>query len=288
MERTLSQNEAKVVLNLEWRKQKTVTLAELREALGASESYARKLAHGLVKKGWFERLRPGLFQFVPADRGREGVADTNPLAAGAALVSPYFYSFGTACTHHGFTEQVFSEAYLACLVQRRPETIRDKRYVFVHVSEARFFGFEETSVLGHLVQMATPERALLDAIDRPRFAGGISEVSRIALRAASKVSWDTLLGLARKWDSSALAQRLGYFMDLHDVVVPDDTRASLLELVRQQSKIQLGSRRKWGTSGKLVRPWNVVENVPRDVLISRDEKPRRRVMTSSSPSAMSS
>ena len=31
MERTLSQNEAKVVLNLEWRKQKTVTLAELRD-----------------------------------------------------------------------------------------------------------------------------------------------------------------------------------------------------------------------------------------------------------------
>ncbi len=41
MERTLSQNEAKVVLDLEWRNQKTVTLAELREALGASENYAR-------------------------------------------------------------------------------------------------------------------------------------------------------------------------------------------------------------------------------------------------------
>ncbi len=41
MERTLSQNEAKVVLDLEWRNQKTVTLAELREPLGASENYAR-------------------------------------------------------------------------------------------------------------------------------------------------------------------------------------------------------------------------------------------------------
>ena len=93
MERTLSQNEAKVVLDLEWRNQTTVTLADLREALGTSESYARLFAHRLVKKGWFERLRPGLFQLVPADRGREGVADTNPLAAGAVLVSPYFYSF---------------------------------------------------------------------------------------------------------------------------------------------------------------------------------------------------
>jgi predicted transcriptional regulator of viral defense system len=277
MERTLSQNEAKVVLDLEWRNQKTVTLAELRAALGASESYARKLAHGLVKKGWLERLRPGLFQLVPADRGREGVADTNPLAAGAVLVSPYFYSFGTACTHHGLTEQVFSEVYLACQAERRSETIRDKRYVFVHVAEQRFFGFEWISVLGHAVQMATTERALLDAIDRPRYAGGIGEVSRIAQRAASKVSWDALLELARKWGSSALVQRLGYFMDLHQVDVPDGVRAALLDLVRPQSKIQLGSRRKWGTSGKLVRSWNVVENVPREVLISREEKPRRRV-----------
>ncbi|MFQ5743605.1 MAG: hypothetical protein ACE5HV_08450 [Acidobacteriota bacterium] len=47
------------------------------------------------------------------------MADTNPLAAGAVLVSPYFYSFGTACTHHGLSEQVFSEVYLACQEPRR-------------------------------------------------------------------------------------------------------------------------------------------------------------------------
>jgi predicted transcriptional regulator of viral defense system len=280
MERTLSKTEAKVVLDLEWRNQKTVTLAELRQALGVSESYARKLAHGLVKKGWFERLRPGLFQLVPAGRGREGVPDTNPLAAGAVLVSPYFYSFGTACTHHGLTEQVFSEVYLACQEQRRPETIRDKRYVFVYVPEQRFFGFEEIAVLGDAVQMATAERAVLDAIDRPRYAGGIGEVSRIVARAASKVPWDALLDLARKWGSSALVQRLGYFVDLHRVDVPDQVRATLLKLVRPQSKIQLGGRRKWGTSGKLVRPWNVVENVPRVVLVSREDKARRRVVFS--------
>lgn len=278
MERTLSQNEAKVILDLEWRNQKTVTLAELREALGASAGYARKLAHGLVKKGWLERLRPGLFQLVPAARGREGIADTNPLAAGAVLVSPYFFSFGTACTHHGLTEQVFAEVYLACQQDRRPETIRDKRYVFVQVSKRRFFGFEEVSVLGHAVQMATLERALLDAIDRPRYAGGIGEVSRIVARAARKVSWKEILALATRWGSSALVQRLGYFLDLHQVDLADATRSALLELVRPRSKIQLGSRRKWGTSGKLVRPWNVVENVPRGVLLSTEEKPRRRVV----------
>ncbi len=285
MERTLSETEAKVVLDLEWRNQKTITLVELRQALGVSEVYARKLAHGLVKKGWFERLRPGLFLLVPAERGREGVADTNPLTAGAVLVSPYFYSFGTACMHHGLTEQVFSEVYLACQEHRRPETIRDKRYVFVHVPQQWFFGFQEFVVLGHPVQMATAERAVLDAIDRPRYAGGIGEVSRIVARAAAKVSWDELIRLVRKWGSSALVQRLGYFVDLHGAELPDRVRNSLLELVRPKSKIQLGSRRRWGSSGKLVRPWNVIENVPRDVLSSTNEKARRRVVFSKRESA---
>ena len=280
MERTLSKTEAKVVLDLEWRNQKTVTLAELREALGASENYARSFAHRLVKKGWLERLRPGLFQLIPADRGPEGVADTNPLAAGAVLVTSYFYSFGTACTHHGLTDQVFSEVYLAYREQRRPETIREHRYVFVHVPERRFFGFGQVAVLGEPVQMATVERALLDAVDRPRYAGGIGEVSRIAARAATRVSWDAMLDLVRRWGSSALVQRLGCFLDLHKAHVPDKVKAALLDLVRPKSKILLASRRKWGTTGKLVRTWNVVENVPRDVLLPKDEKPRRRVVFS--------
>lgn len=278
MERTLSRNEAKVILDLEWRRQRTVTLAELRQALDASENYARYLAHRLVKKGWLERLRPGLFQLIPAERGREAVADTHPLAAGAVLISPYFFSFGTACTHHGFTEQVFAEVYLACRKRRRTETIRGKRYVCVYVPEPRFFGFAQTSVLGQLVQMATPERALLDAIDRPRHAGGIGEVSRIAGRASTKVSWNALLDLAHRWGSSALVQRLGYFFDLRQVELPPSVRVGLIDLIRPKSKILLGARRRWGTTGKLIRPWNVVENLPRDVLIPRDEKPRRRVV----------
>jgi len=279
-ERTLSQNEAKIILDLEWRGQKTVTLAELRAALGASESYARFVAHRLVKKGWLERLRPGLFQLVPASRGREGVADTNPLAAGSALVSPYFFSFGTACTHHGLTEQTFAEVYLACQERRRPESIRGKRYVFVYVPRPRFFGFEEINALGHPIQMATVERALLDAIDRPQFAGGVGEVSRIAAWAATKVSWEQLLELARRWRSSALVQRLGYFLDLHRVEVEATTRSALLALVRPQSKLQLGSRRRWGTTGKLITPWNVIENVPREVLISPGERYRHHVVFS--------
>jgi predicted transcriptional regulator of viral defense system len=277
MERTLSQNESKVVLELEWRGQKTVTLGEIRAALACSEGYARFMAHQLVRKGWLERLRPGLYQLVPAERGREGVGDTNPLAAGAALISPCFFSFGTACTHHGLTEQVFSEVHLVTRSRRRPRVVRGKRYVFVPVPEERFFGFAEITVLGATVRMATVERALADAIDRPRYAGGIGEVSRIVARAGRRVSWEALLGCLRRFGESALVQRLGYLLELNRVEVPTEALAALRALVRPGSKIPLGPRDKWGLRGPLSAAWNVIENVPREVLLAGDGQSRRRV-----------
>jgi predicted transcriptional regulator of viral defense system len=277
MERTLSQNESKVILDLEWRGQKIVTLAEIRDALACSEGYARFMVHQLVKKGWLERLRPGLYQLVPAERGREGVTDTNPLAAGAVLVSPYFFSFGTACTQHGLTEQVFSEVFVVARLRRKPQMVRGKRFIFVPVPEKRFFGFTEQLILGEPVQMATIERALVDALDRPRYAGGIGEVSRIAARAARRVSWDSLLDCLRRFDVSALAQRLGYLLEFNGVEVPAEVLTALHGLVRPGSKVPLGPGAKWGRHGPLSRAWGVVENVPRDVLLAADERSKRRV-----------
>jgi len=275
MERSLSSNEAKVVLDLEWRNQATVRLAEIEAALGCSPAYARYVAHRLVHKGWLERLRPGLYQLVPAERGREGVADTNPLAAGALLVAPYFYSFGTACTHHGLTEQVFSEVYVATLSRLRPRIVRGKRYMFVTVRESAFVGFSEVKVLGAPVRMATVERAVLDAVDRPRYAGGIGEVSHIVARAIRRLSWDALLELLRLFRKPALSQRLGYLLEFHGADIGPQTITALRGLIKPASKIALGPRAKWGRHGPLARHWNVIENVPHDVLAGRDAGPRR-------------
>jgi predicted transcriptional regulator of viral defense system len=274
--RSLSKREAQIVLELEWRDQRTVTSSDLADILGQSGSYVRYLAHELVRKGWLERLRPGVFRLIPADRGREGIADTNPLTVGVALVRPCFFSFGTACSFHGLTEQTFSEVYIACQKPLRPRTVRNTRYVFVDVREDRFFGFTDTDVLGEVVPMATRERALLDAIDRPRFAGGLGEVSRIVARSASRLSWPALLTLLRAWPESALVQRLGYLLDLHHIEVPAREREALESLRRPESKVHLGPRGRWGSAGKL-GPWNVVENVPRDVLLEPTEPGKRRV-----------
>ena len=178
----------------------------------------------------------------------------------------------------GLSPRIRGNPYLACPARRRPAVARETRYVFVHVPRRSLFGFEEVVVLGRRAPMASAERALLDALDRPAYAGGIGEVSGMIARAGEKLSWSALAGLVRRWGSSTLARRLGYFLDLHRVDGADGARAELLRTARPASRILLGPRRKWGVRGALVRPWNVVANVPLDVLASAEDRPRRRVL----------
>jgi predicted transcriptional regulator of viral defense system len=288
-ERTLSKTEARLVLEMEWRGDRVISLEGIQSALGASEGYARFIAHRLVQKGWFERLRRGVFQLIPAERGREAVADTNPFLDVEIFHQPAFYSFGTACSHFGFTDQVFAEMYLATTKPRSPEEIRGKKYIFPAMQKERFFGCEETQVLGRKALMATPERAILDALDRPQYAGGLAEVSRIIKRAGPKLNFERLVEYARTWNESALVQRLGFFLDLHQVELPKDVREKLKSLVKPSNKIYLAPRGRWNVPAKLNSEWIVVENVPKGILTENVEGrrpfiPRSKVAASSAAS----
>ena len=263
------------MLDLEWRGQASVTTAELKRIVAGSDASARQVAHRLVRKGWLEPLQRGLFLVVPADRGPQGIADTNPLAVGAQLATEYFYSYATACSFHHLTEQAFSTVYLVCRQTRPAIHVRETRYVFVGVGADRFFGFAEANVLGAKVQMATLERSLLDAASRPKYAGGIGELSRIVRNAASRIAWPALLGHIERWHESATVQRLGYLLDLHEVRLDRGAYTQLRSFARVDNKIFLGERTRWGSAGTLAAEWGIIENVPRDVLLDRSEGARR-------------
>ncbi len=275
--RTLSKKEAKLVMELEWNGKQIISLDEIQKALGVGDGYSRFLAHRLVQKGWFERLRSGVFQFIPAERGPEAIGDTNPFLEESAFRQPIFYSFGSACSYYGFTDQVFAEMYAASTTRHSPLEMRGKKYVLAFTPKQRFYGFGEARVLERNVPMALPERAVLYALDRPQYAGGLSEVSRIIGKAGSKIDFARLLEFARRWKQSALVQRLGFFLDLHQITLPAEFWGQLKELIRPNSKIYLAPRGRWKAEGRLNREWQVVENISRDLLLEENKNRHRFV-----------
>ncbi len=92
MTRTLSAQESRLVLSMEWEKQPFLTTQQAREILSVSGDHARVILHRLVKKGWLAPIVPGIFEVIPAERGEVAFVDTNPLALGSVLVDPYAFA----------------------------------------------------------------------------------------------------------------------------------------------------------------------------------------------------
>ena len=265
--RTLSPTESKLVMELEWEERKILSLQDIAQMLHVYYPQARRLAHVLQRKQWLNRIAPGKYQFIPANRGREAVPDMNPLLVGSVLVTPYYYSYATANHHYGFTAQVPATVYLVTTHSHRTVHLRDVTYRFVAVTPAKFFGFHTVRVLTTEVMMAEPEKALVDSLDKPRLAGGIVEVAALLAAARNHVAWGKVSEYALRMDNRSLVQRLGYVADLLHLPLPATIREQLRAAV-QHGKTYLGPTTMWGTGGQYDAVWQIVVNVPQDQLLS--------------------
>lgn len=269
MARSLSPLESKLILHLEWEKQPVVTIEETMDILDCSYSHARKILHGLTDSGWLARITPGTYELIPAERGEHAFPDTNPLFIGSTLVEPYYFSFATAAFFHGLSTQASATVYIATTVRkgRRLLTVRGKRYRLVVQPDHKFFGAKEVDAYGSQVMMARPEKTVVDALDRPKYAGDMPAIAAMLQRGQGQLDWSRLAEYALRFRSQALVQRLGYLVDLLDVRIELDVRGRLLDGVGK-STTYLGRTSRWGTGGDYDATWRVVDNVPRRELLA--------------------
>jgi predicted transcriptional regulator of viral defense system len=275
--RTLSELESKLVMELEWQEKQLVTLQDVMDILGCSYGHARKLAHQLEKKRWLDRLEPGKYQFIPASRGSQSVPDMNPLLVGSMLVEPYYYAYATANHFYGFSPQVPATVYVATTQTKRPTEIRGVEYRFVSLKPVKFFGYQKVRVYKANVMMAEPEKAVVDSLDKMRYAGGLAEVAQVVHTAfrrrkgpscvrpqgsgTPQVNLDRLVDYALRMESHSLVQRLGYLLETVGEPLPPDATVRLQAGIGK-SKTYLGPISRWGTRGEYNARWQMVVNVP--------------------------
>ncbi len=267
--RSLSSLEAKLILHLEAAGQMVVTIAQAMAILGCSYDHTRQVLSRLANRRWLAPLVAGKYELIPAERGEYPVPDTNPLFIGSTLVEPYYFSYATAAFFYGLSTQASSTVYIATSVctRRRALQVRGKDYRLVLLPEARFFGAVEVDAYGSRVQMAEPEKTIIDALDRPEYAGDIPEIAGMLWRGQSRLDPDKLTGYAMRFSSQALVQRLGYLMDTLGLALGQEARNRIQAGVGK-STCYLGRRGQWGTGGVYDTTWQIVDNVPRHELLA--------------------
>lgn len=265
--RTLGPKEAQVVLSLAEQGREVVHAADIIDLLG-SESSARKVIRNLLRKGWLSRLVGGKYLVLPPDRGPESLGENNALALASAVVEPCYVGWWSAASFHGLTTQKPMTVFVAVKKQTPTRRIEGTEVQFVSVAARKFFGFQAYDFHGRTVCVSTPDKTVVDCVDRPDLCGGITELTRIAYGARGEIEPATLLQTALNMKSTALLQRLGFLLDLVQWPLPPEIRARLRTAIPPSRRIVLGrSRRQTGDIG-YVADWGIIVNASRQALLA--------------------
>ena len=156
-----------------------------------------------------------------------------------------------------FTEQVPLTTFVATTKKKRPVTYRDFHFRFVTVKPHKFFGYRR-EMLGDLpVVVADEAKSIVDSLDLPDYAGGVTEVAK-ALRAALKVvDVLTFIEYANRMENKSLGSRLGYLLEKLDYPAKG--------MIQSASPVKLDPARL--RSGHIELRWQVIVNVPDSELI---------------------
>jgi len=270
----LSPKEAMLVAKWESEKKTTIRASDLQEVLDCSKSYAYFLLHNLERKRWLERVTKGLYQFIPLSYGYpERIPPANSFVIGASLVKPYYFSYYTSNSYYGFTTQMPFTLFIATTTKKPDVEWSSSTFKFVTLSKRKFFGYRREKVFDTEVNMAEPEKSLVDSFDKPRYTGGIEQLAGITWRGFRRVNRGKLVKYAAKMGSHALVQRLGFiinFLGKEELVEPlsPDLKNMLREHVGKPV-IYLDPRRP--KTGGFSKEWRIINNISRSQLLSEIE-----------------
>jgi predicted transcriptional regulator of viral defense system len=212
----------------------------------------------LAKKGWLRRVARGRYETVLAETG--GFSPPDPWAALSQWQQPYYVGFRSAAYEHGLTPDRPSQVQVAVPNgARRPLSWEEQPISLIYLRSFSSTGVETREVRGWPVAMAVVEKVLIDGASLLSRIGGLPGLSAILLRAREKVDWDGLIAYAAQLSRFQVPlRRLTALLELSGSEVP---RPLAEAIDRGGARIYLGERRIYGSHGRLLKPWNVIDNV---------------------------
>ena len=212
------------------------------------------------RAGWIGKVSRSLYTVTsrphPASEARLR------LATAAYAGEPHYISWAAALSFHGMTEKDPLRVAVAVRKRHRERQVGPMRVEPVLIVPAKFYGYREVRDRDAVVHIATPEKAIIDSVDRPRLAGGLSEAVK-ALGAAGTYDPTKLVRLARRHPSEATVSRLGYLMTALGIPGADE----LSGLVGRRRRVLPLDVETKSTKGVEVDPvWRIADTVGRELL----------------------
>jgi predicted transcriptional regulator of viral defense system len=207
-----------------------------------------RLIARLKDEGLVEEVEKGKYLLLGLEPER---VLSNPLFIASHLVTPAYVSYWSALHYYGFTEQVPLTTFVAMTKKKRPVSFRDFRFRFVTIKPHKFFGYRRETLGDLPVVVADEAKAIVDSLDLPHYAGGVTEIAKALQAALETVDVPTLVSYANRMEDKSLGSRLGYLLETLGYPVEG--------LISSISPIKLDPSRP--RIGRTDSRWQVVANI---------------------------
>lgn len=87
------------------------------------------------------------------------------------------------------------------------------KFKFVYISEKKFFGFNDILISNVSVKISDKEKTIVDCLDKPKYCGGIEEITKAIFFAKEEIDFEKLTKYAIKIGNNAVIKRLGFILD---------------------------------------------------------------------------
>ena len=201
-----------------------ISVTEAAQILGVSPTDAAKMLARWTQKGWFSRVRRGLYISVPLESRTADVSLEDPWIIAERLYGPCYVGGWSAAEHWGLTEQIFRTVVV--LTTQKPKnrtpTIKGTDFLLRTVSRKLMFGLKSVWRGQAKVSISDPTRTILDMLNDPRLGAGIRSTADMLsnyFRSEYK-DMELLIVYAERLRNGAVFKRLGFLLER---LAPEET-----------------------------------------------------------------
>jgi len=220
-QKTLGKTSSKLLTTLASEDRNIFTVSDAIDVIGGTHAATRRLLSDLVKKKWLIRLQPGKYLIVPLSAGPEGEHSENWHLIARYLIepSPYYISHYSALELHEMITQPLFTVFVSSPTRKATRKILGASFRFIYIKPQKMWGIDTIWVTpNQAVSVSDLERTIIDCLDRPELAGGISEVAKGLWARRNDLDLAKLVGFARRFGKKSVAKRLGYLLEIYGLL----------------------------------------------------------------------
>ena len=202
---------------------------------------------GAIKKGLIRSPKKGVYFLAEPNSPELTEVACN-------IYWPAYISFWTALSLYKFTEQMPTVIFVATTKISKEIIIDNTMLKFIKLLPKTFFGYEKR---GNII-IASKEKAIIDSLFLPRYAGGILEVTKCINAGWGEIDKNKLIDYALKINNLSLIKRLGYIIEESNLKI----EGNLLKKLEQKLGEGFSKLDPQGSeNGKLNKKWSLIINI---------------------------